>query len=110
MKPFVDIRTVHEIDPTQISIERRVEKWSSAPFPKAEEKADVYFVASYNHTHVPITLHALKQGAYAVVEKPVVNDYEELAELEKALRQAGGKFSSASISATEFSTNSPSRI
>ena len=91
MKPFVDIRTVHEIDPTQISIERRVEKWSSAPFPKAEEKADVYFVASYNHTHVPITLHALKQGAYAVVEKPVVNDYEELAELEKALRQAGRK-------------------
>ncbi|MEK7506054.1 MAG: Gfo/Idh/MocA family oxidoreductase [Patescibacteria group bacterium] len=91
MKPFVDIRTVHEIDPTQISIERRVEKWSSAPFPETDEKGDVYFVASYNHTHVPITLHALKRGAYAVVEKPVVNDYEELAELEKALRQAGRK-------------------
>ncbi len=91
MKPFVDIRTVHEIDPTQVSTERRVEKWSSAPLPEASEKGDVYFVASYNHTHVPITLHALKQGAYAVVEKPVVNDYGELAELEKALRQAGRK-------------------
>jgi len=91
MRPFVRIHTVHEIDPTQISIEREVERWDSSPFPKENERADVYFVASYNHTHVPITLHALKQGAYAVVEKPVVNDYEELAELEKALRVAGRK-------------------
>ncbi|TSA44773.1 gfo/Idh/MocA family oxidoreductase [bacterium] len=91
MSPFVDIKTVHEIDPTQISVEPRVERWDSSPFPKPIEKADVYFIASYNHTHVPITLHALKQGAYAVVEKPVVNDYGELAELEKALRQAGRK-------------------
>lgn len=91
MSPFVDIRTVHEIDPTQISLERRVQRWDSSPFPKPNEKADVYFVASYNHTHVPITLHALKQGAYAVVEKPVVNDYEELTELERVLRKAGRK-------------------
>ncbi len=91
MSPFVDIKTVHEIDPTQVSVAPRVERWDSSSFPKPDEKADVYFVASYNHTHVPITLHALKQGAYAVVEKPVVNDYEELAELEKALRQAGRK-------------------
>ncbi len=69
----------------------KVRRWDSSPFPKPDEKADVYFVASYNHTHVPITLHALRQGALAVVEKPVVNDYEELAELEKALRQAGRK-------------------
>ena len=91
MSPFVDIKTVHEIDPTQISMAPKVQRWDSSPFPKPDEKADVYFVASYNHTHVPITLHALRQGAYAVVEKPVVNDYEELAELEKALRQAGRK-------------------
>ncbi len=91
MSPFVNIKTVHEIDPTQISVAPRVQRWDTSPFPKPEEKADVYFVASYNHTHVPITLHALKQGAYAVVEKPVVNDYEELAELERALRQAGRK-------------------
>ncbi len=91
MSPFVDIKTVHEIDPTQISVAPSVERWDTSPFPKSDEKADVYFVASYNHTHVPITLHALRQGAYAVVEKPVVNDYGELAELEKALRQSGRK-------------------
>ena len=88
---FVDIKTVHEIDPTQIFLERRVQKWDSSPFPKKDERYDVYFVASYNHTHVPITLHALNQGAYVLVEKPVVMDHDELDELEKALRKAGRK-------------------
>lgn len=90
-KPFVDIQTVHEIDPTQIFMEHGVQKWDSSPFPHKDEKADVYFVASYNHTHVPITLHALRQGAYVLVEKPVVMDYDELKEIETALRQAGRK-------------------
>lgn len=90
-RPFVDVNTIHEIDPTQVYMGRKIHKWDSSPFPRPDEKYDVYFVASYNHTHVPITLHALKQGAYAVVEKPVVNDYEELAELEKTLKQAGRK-------------------
>lgn len=88
-KPFVDIQAVHEIDPTQIFLERRARKWDSSPFPKKDEKYDVYFVASYNHTHIPITLHALRQGSYVVVEKPVVMDYAELDELEKALRESG---------------------
>lgn len=90
-RPFVDINTVHEIDPTQIFFERNITKWDSAPFPRDNEQYDVYCVASYNHTHVPITLHALRQGAYALVEKPVVNDYEELDALQKALREAGRK-------------------
>ncbi len=92
MKPFVDIRSVHEADPTQISEGGRIQTWDTCPFPKTDEKADVFFVASYNHTHTPITLHALRQGAYAVVEKPIVMDYEELDELEKVLRTAGRKF------------------
>lgn len=90
-RPYVDIKSVHEIDPTQIFVEKRIQKWDSAPFPRTHEKADVFFVASYNHTHVPITLHALRQGSYVVVEKPVVMDYDELAELEKTLRQVGRK-------------------
>ncbi|MDP3725336.1 MAG: Gfo/Idh/MocA family oxidoreductase [Nanoarchaeota archaeon] len=90
-RPFVNIQAVHEIDPTQIFLERGVQKWDSAPFPKNNETHDVYFVASYNHTHVPITLHALKQGAYVVVEKPVAMDYTELDALEKTLRIVGRK-------------------
>ena len=90
MKPFVNITTIHEIDPTQIW-ERDAQKWDTSPFPREEEKYEVYFVASYNHTHVPITLFALKQGAYAVVEKPVAMDYGELEEIKKALEEIGPK-------------------
>jgi len=100
-KPFVDIKSVHEIDPTQIFLERRARKWNSSPFPGKDEKYDVYFVASYNHTHVPITLRALKQGAYVVVEKPVVMDYDELNELEKALRESGRRLFIGFTSVTE---------
>ena len=87
-KPYVDIRSVHEIDPTQIMMERKIDLWDTSPFPAKDEKYDVFFIASYNHTHHPITMHALKQGAYAVVEKPVVMDYEELDELEKVLKES----------------------
>lgn len=90
-RPYVEINSVHEIDPTQIFIEKRVERWDAAPLPREGEKADVFYVASYNHTHNDITLHALKQGAYVVVEKPVVMDYDELALLESALKQSGRK-------------------
>lgn len=90
MKPFVNIATIHEIDPTQIW-ERDAQQWDTSPFPRNEEKYDVYFVASYNHTHVPITLYALKQGAYAVVEKPVAMDYGELEEIKKTLEEVGPK-------------------
>jgi predicted dehydrogenase len=90
-KPFVKMHAVHEIDPTQIFLEQGIKRWESTPFAAPSEKYDVYFVASYNHTHVPITLHALKQGAYVVVEKPVAMDYDELAALERALWAAGRK-------------------
>ena len=90
MKPFVNITTIHEIDPTQIW-EKSAQKWDTSPFPREDEKYDVYFVASYNHTHEPIAQFALKQGAYAVVEKPVAMDYEELAEIEKTIKEVGSK-------------------
>jgi predicted dehydrogenase len=90
MKPFVNITTIHEIDPTQIW-ESSAQKWDTVPLPRDNEKYDVYFVASYNHTHAPIALYALKQGAYAVVEKPVAMDYGELEEIEKTLKEVGPK-------------------
>jgi len=88
-KPFVDIQTVHEIDPTQIFLEQRIKQWDSSPIPRKGEKADAYFIATYNHFHALLAIHALNQGAYAVVEKPAVNDYEELNELVAALKKSG---------------------
>lgn len=88
-RPFVDIQTVHEIDPTQIFMDRKVQKWDSCPLPRKGEKADAYFIATYNHFHALLAIHALNQGAYALVEKPVANDFEELKELEVALKKSG---------------------
>ncbi|MGC8944469.1 MAG: Gfo/Idh/MocA family protein [Minisyncoccia bacterium] len=89
-RKFIDITTIHEIDPTEVW-RKDAQKWDSAPFPRDNEKYDVYFVASYNHTHIPIALYALNQGAYTVVEKPVAMDYGELDELIKVLKNVGPK-------------------
>lgn len=89
-RKYIDIVAIHEIDPTQIWYPD-ASKWDTSPFPRDNEKYDVYFVASYNHTHIPIALYALNQGAYAVVEKPVAMDYGELDELMATLKRVGPK-------------------
>lgn len=89
-KKYIHITTIHEIDPTQIWI-KDAQKWDTSPFPRNNEKYDVFFVSSYNHTHIPITLYALRQGAYVVVEKPVAMDYEELESLMNVLQVVGPK-------------------
>jgi predicted dehydrogenase len=81
------IGAVHEIDPTQIFWEQAAERWDTAPFPRENEKYDVYFIASYNHTHAPIALHALEQGAHVVMEKPIASNYAELDRLIEALKR-----------------------
>ena len=88
-KPRIYVRSVHEIDPTQIIWEGDVERWDSSPMPQPGEKYDVYFVASYNHTHVPIAVSALRQGADVIMEKPIATDYQQLEELIGALKQSG---------------------
>ena len=90
-KPYVRIKTVHEIDPTEIIWEQGIKRWDTSPLPRPDEKHKIYFIASYNHTHVPIALHALKQGAYVVMEKPIATDYQQLKELESALKKSGEK-------------------
>ncbi|MBP7635264.1 oxidoreductase [Candidatus Ozemobacteraceae bacterium] len=89
--PFIEIRKVHEIDPTQIPLEERGYAWDTAPLPRPDERADVFFGAGYHHTHVPVALAALRQGAYAVIEKPVAVDERQLGELLEALNVAGPK-------------------
>jgi predicted dehydrogenase len=90
-RPFVHITTVHEIDPTQIFWERSVERWDTAPFPRTNEKYDAYFIATYNHTHVPIALNALDHGAYVVMEKPIASTHEQFTELMASLKRNGQK-------------------
>lgn len=89
--PFIDITAIHEIDPTQIARDDRRYAWDTAPLPRSGEAADVFFGSGYHHTHVPVALGALSQGAYAVIEKPVAVDEPQLVELLAALRKSGPK-------------------
>ncbi|MBF0406570.1 MAG: Gfo/Idh/MocA family oxidoreductase [Candidatus Riflebacteria bacterium] len=90
VSPFIDIKCIHEVDPTQIPLnsEKSID-WNTSPFPGPSEKADAFFIASYHHTHIPIALSALKQGAYSVIEKPIAVDENQLKELLKQLKISG---------------------
>lgn len=89
--PFIDIRKIHEIDPTQIPVGEHEYAWDTAPLPRPDERADVFFGAGFHHTHVPVAIAALRQGAYAVLEKPVAVDEKQVGELLEALRISGPK-------------------
>ena len=59
--------------------------------PTPDEKHEVYFIASYNHTHVPIAIHALNQGAHVIMEKPIATDYQQLDDLINATKNSKGE-------------------
>jgi predicted dehydrogenase len=89
----LNICAVHEIDPTLIPLRRSAGvRWDTSPTPRKGERYDAYLIAGYHHTHAPLASLALRQGAAAVVEKPIAMDRAQLRELLDAIRQGGGRF------------------
>jgi predicted dehydrogenase len=83
------IGAVHEVDPTQIPSDRAgIPVWDTSPQPRRDEGYDVYLIASYHHTHAPLAIEALRRGAYAVVEKPIAVDHDQLDALISAVETA----------------------
>lgn len=74
---------VHEIDPEQLRwLERGPEVGrDTAPVPRDDFRYDAWFLAGYHHTHGSLALSALRQGAYAVVEKPLATTRGQFAAL-----------------------------
>lgn len=92
VKRSLDVRCVHEIDPTQMPRWSVVSNaWDTAPHPRVEESYDVYLVAGYHASHAPIAIEALDRGASAVVEKPVAMDQGQLASLRAAMENSAGE-------------------
>jgi predicted dehydrogenase len=90
--PRIRVAGIHEIDPTQVGRTRRREcVYDTCGQARPDEKYDVYFVAGYHHTHADLAVHALKQGAWVVVEKPLVTTSEQLDRLLKAMRDHPGR-------------------
>lgn len=78
----IEVDCIHEIDPMQLGSNGKYRATlDTAGFPRDDESYDVYFVAGFHHTHANIAITALDQGAYAVVEKPIVTSREQLQQL-----------------------------
>ncbi|MCM3884758.1 oxidoreductase [Frankia sp. R82] len=91
IRDHLELVRIHEVDPVQIGIRRagRI-AFDTSPLPCPDEPSDVDLIAGFHHTHAPLALAALRRGAVAVVEKPVVTTESDLAELVKHL-DAGGR-------------------
>lgn len=91
--PYLDVVAVHEIDPTQMPVAGGdVPCWDTAPFPRPDEAFDALLIAGYHHTHAPMAVEALRRGACAVAEKPVVVDEAQRAAVLRAVREHGERF------------------
>jgi len=93
--PNLDARlhlaAIHEVDPAQLATSRGVAAvLDTSPWPRADDRYDVYFAAGYHHTHASIALHALAHGASAIVEKPPVTTHAQLDALLQAWRGSTG--------------------
>jgi len=89
----IRIVCVHEIDPLQIgNVSKYKINIDTSAYPRVNEKYDVYFIAGYHNTHTPIMIHALEQGRYAVVEKPIVTSRNQLVAVRKILKDCESHF------------------
>jgi predicted dehydrogenase len=86
------VDTIHEVDPTQLPRSRRFGGvLDTSPFLRRGEVADVVFIAGWHHTHASIAMAALRAGAVAVVEKPIVIDAGQLEQLCTTLSETSGR-------------------
>lgn len=82
IKKYLSLTQIHEVDPVQIPLKDNLNvSWSTCPFPLTNETFDVFFIAGFHHTHAPLAISAIEQGAVAVIEKPIVTTYEQLESL-----------------------------
>jgi predicted dehydrogenase len=88
VKPYCDVRCIHEIDPMQMTNQAYL-SWDTSPGFRAEEHYDVAFLAGYHHTHAPLAVSALERRTRAVVvEKPIATSWSDLEKLESSLNKA----------------------
>ncbi|MSQ13185.1 MAG: Gfo/Idh/MocA family oxidoreductase [Dehalococcoidia bacterium] len=86
------IARVHEVDPLQVGdVQRFPFSADTSPTPRPDERYDVHLVAGFHHTHGPLAVHALSQGAAVVVEKPLVTTSQQLDDVLKALADGRGR-------------------
>jgi len=91
-KKYLNVERIHEVDPIQIPITtRQASLWDTSPNPTGSEDYDAYLIAGFHHTHAPLAISTLERGACAVVEKPIVVNDNQLADLLAAMQNSTGR-------------------
>ena len=88
----ISLAAVHELDPTQLPVFGRLKAAvDSSPRFRPDERYDVALVAGFHHTHAPLAIEALDCGQWAIIEKPLVTDADQLAAILAAMDRHPGK-------------------
>ena len=80
VKPYLSVDRIHEIDPSHFEFLGRNQRIAldTSPHPRSEHEFDAWLIAGYHHMHADLAIAALKQGSYAVVEKPLATTVSQL--------------------------------
>lgn len=89
IKRHLRVHVIHELDPTQLpnATAKDGPGLDTAPSPRLDEDFEVLLAAGYHHTHAPLAAEALREGRYAVVEKPLATSPAQFKVLLEAVRK-----------------------
>jgi len=92
LDPRIRVTVIHELEPTQLGrIADGGCAYDACHHPRAGQRADVFLIAGYHHTHGPLAVHSLRAGGWAVVEKPLVTTRDQLDDLLAVVREHPGR-------------------
>ena len=89
IKNNLQLQRVHEIDPEQMHFLKGYQSLclDTSPVPRDGLIFDAWFIAGYHHTHTDLAAHAIRQGATAVIEKPLATMRQQYDEFKSVLDQ-----------------------
>ncbi len=86
-----ELTCVHELDPLQLAGWNRHDvTLDTCPWPRDDERYDLWFIAGFHSTHAAIARTALERGGAVAVEKPLATTMEDLDALKAALQADPG--------------------
>lgn len=92
LRRHLHLAAVHEIDPDQIGAATGFgATLDTSPWPRDGEHYDAWFIAGFHESHAALAIRALDDGAYAVVEKPLVTTRAQFAALNHAMTGAAAR-------------------